>query len=470
MVFKNLWVSLDLQKRVILILFIVIFPVSLILSAVTSRLFIPAFYDELKQLGLAQAQVLQNQIETRKLWARTNPRESVEDVFQRLMYAQPTILRLDLIRLNEKKIPYIFASSLENPETEELPRPGLVTQVEVFQREEDDVPVWQILMPVKWSGELMNLQVMVSLKIVRTLRGGITRVNIFGALASAVLLVLLLNFFLRRAIQNEQDLKRAQASNELLQSQLLELQREWIQIEKLAAMGQLTAQFAHEIGTPLNAMSGHLQLMRHQLPEFLDQRAKIIEGQIQKIEKIVKNFLASTSRSAAEREWVSVHETMDRVIEVLSPTLHRYEIRIEKHYARQDDQIRIAPVELEQVLFNILNNAIDALKGALDSFRVIQIETRTVMDQGVPMFKIVIQDNGPGLYEGIKGKLFHPFVTTKPVGEGNGLGLSICQQILKSHQGNISVSSLTDSVDHARGLGNSLSGVRVEIDLAKNPS
>src|SRR4029077_10301588 len=115
---------------------------------------------------------------------------------------------------------------------------------------------------------------------------------------SVLTLIFALSYFLRRTIENDRRLKEAESENLQLTHQLHEAQRRLMVSEKLAVMGQLTASFAHEIGTPLNAVGGHLQLLREDLlpvesseRKNLTERLEIVNGQVKKIEEIVKAFL-----------------------------------------------------------------------------------------------------------------------------------------------------------------------------------
>ncbi|NEO28755.1 MAG: GHKL domain-containing protein, partial [Kamptonema sp. SIO4C4] len=101
--------------------------------------------------------------------------------------------------------------------------------------------------------------------------------------------------------------------------------------------------------------------------------------------------------------------------------------------------VSCSPVQLNQVFLNLLSNAIDALKSQThNNQKEIRLQTRAIADNTV---EITIEDNGPGIHPEILDKIFDPFFTTKPVGQGTGLGLATSHEIIKNHQGKITVSS-----------------------------
>ncbi len=292
---------------------------------------------------------------------------------------------------------------------------------------------------------------MVSLRVISVFQGTILNINFIGALISTFLLILMLSIFLRRAIDNEKQLKVAQMSNEVLSEKLQGIQQELIHKERLAVMGQLTASFAHEIGTPLNAIGGHMQLLNMDLEKSLAptllkpvaDRMEIIIGQLKKIETIVKGFLKTTKTPLPEqRVTTSTQELVERVLRLLTPTFQRHEITFESIYAAENDQIDVIPVEIEQVILNLFNNAVDSMKD-LEGTKALWVRTKN--DAQKKGLWIEVEDTGSGITAENLKRIFKPFFTTKITGEGHGLGLSICQDIIKSYGGEIMVESKVNS-------------------------
>ncbi len=445
MAFRN-WLNRfrasDLQAKVILILIGVIFPLSIFIGLAQSKVMEPVLSEEVRQVGLSFSQNLSNQIQSQRLLSKSNPAVLIDDLIQRMMYTQPSILRVDVIapKAGSSELS-VLASSVEE---EDGPTPiltGLKSQVEAAVEMEEGIPVWSIYYPVGLKGEQANIHVLASLKFANSITGLFLRINILGALASTILLILILNFFLRRAIENEKQLKVAQMSNEVLSEKLQEIQQELIQKEKLAVMGQLTASFAHEIGTPLNAVGGHIQLLNMDLGQHHSERIGIISSQLKKIEEIVKGFLLTTKKPIVQQKIrITARELIERIVVLVMPTLQRHQISFGQEFKAENDVVEVVPLEIEQVLLNLVNNAIDSMKEKSGDDRTMNaLWIRTYNQPGQVV--IEIQDSGTGISAENMKQIFKPFFTTKSSGEGHGLGLSICQQIVRAYGGEIAVES-----------------------------
>ncbi len=434
--------SADLQAKIVLILIGVIFPLSILIGLIQSKVMEPILSDEIRQLGVSFSQNLSSQIQSQRLLSKNNPSVAVEELIQRMMYTQPSVLRVDVISQKSKDEGlYYLASSVEEQENIEPPIAKLKEEMEGEVTNEEGIPVWSIYYPVKQGSEKANIHVLVSLRFASSVTGTFLRINLIGALVSTILLILILNFFLRRAIESEKQLKVAQMSNEVLSEKLQEIQQELIHKEKLAVMGQLTASFAHEIGTPLNAISGHVQLLNMDLGKSHSERIGIISGQLKKIEEIVKGFLQTTKKPIIQQKIViTTRELIERIVVLVMPTLQRHQISFGQEFKATDDQVEVVPLEIEQVLLNLVNNAIDSMKMTEDQKHSLHaLWIRTYNSPG--SVTIEIQDSGSGITPENLKQIFKPFFTTKILGEGHGLGLSICQQIVRSYGGEIVVES-----------------------------
>jgi signal transduction histidine kinase len=370
-----------------------------------------------------------------------------------MMYTQPSVLRVDVIAAKPKAaviLPnsptslYYLASSVDEQESIEPPITALKEVMEGEVTKEESIPVWSIYYPVKQGSEKANIHVLVSLRFASTVTGTFLRINLIGALISTILLILILNFFLRRVIESEKQLKVAQMSNEVLSEKLQEIQQELIHKEKLAVMGQLTASFAHEIGTPLNAISGHVQLLNMDLGKTHAERIGIISGQLKKIEEIVKGFLQTTKKPIVQQKIVvTTRELIENVVVLVMPTLQRHQISFGQEFRATDDQVEVVPLEIEQVVLNLVNNAIDSMKATSELKRPMHaLWIRTYNSPG--SVTIEVEDTGSGISQDNLKQIFKPFFTTKMLGEGHGLGLSICQQIIRGYGGEIIVESKMD--------------------------
>ncbi|GBC76844.1 Sporulation kinase E [bacterium HR08] len=217
--------------------------------------------------------------------------------------------------------------------------------------------------------------------------------------------------------------------------QLFALQRQLLQMERWAAAGQLATQFAHEIGTPLTLISGHIQLLRARTQDEEGiRRLTIILGQIERIERIVRRLLDSTRRPRPERQPLRLEPLLQQVAEIIAPTLESRRIELITEITPDLPEILGSPEHLQQVLINLIDNSLDAMpEGGRLILRAFAGEDGTV--------SIECEDTGLGMSPDILARIFEPFFTTKPEGMGSGLGLSIVRQIVREHEGEITVHS-----------------------------
>ena len=215
--------------------------------------------------------------------------------------------------------------------------------------------------------------------------------------------------------------------------QLFEMQRQLTQLERLAAAGQLAAQFAHEVGTPLNLISGHVQLLRARATdERAIKRLDIIAGQIERITNIVRSMLASTRRPQPQFELIDLNALLTRILDATQPTLVARNVELITELCEALPAATADPDQLQQVFINLINNSLDAMpEGG-------QLQVRTARDGASA--RIEVADSG----EGIRGEqldlIFEPMFTTKP-GLGTGLGLTVVRQIITEHNGSVEVES-----------------------------
>lgn len=213
---------------------------------------------------------------------------------------------------------------------------------------------------------------------------------------------------------------------EAAHSQLFEMQRKLTQLERLAAAGQLAAQFAHEVGTPLNLISGHVQLLSAQLTdEKASIRLEIIAKQIVRIEKIVRHMLDSTRRPPAEMRNLNINLLLKTIVEAIQPTLSSRNVEIVTEFEPNLPDIKGDPEQLQQVFLNLVNNSIDAMP-----------EGGTLYFSSAVVGELVVigfEDTGHGIPENARQKIFEPMFTTKK--RGTGLGLFLARQIIEEHNG-----------------------------------
>ena len=268
---------------------------------------------------------------------------------------------------------------------------------------------------------------------------------------SVVILIGVLSYFLRKTITNDRLLRVAESQNVQLTEQLHETQRQLMITEKLAVMGQLTASFAHEIGTPLNAVGGHLQLLKEEVGPLsassLQDRFEVIQGQLTKIAGIVKGFLQSTAKPESQKQLVDPNQLMDKTLGIVTPRMDAMGIDVKRQMNREMGPVRVVPLDLEQVLLNLLNNSLDSVQSKLMSrgngrgaLRV-EVTTDAVKFEGRDWAQLTVYDTGEGIRRVDLKNVLKPFFTTKRPGEGTGLGLTICQQLIQKYGGDFLIDS-----------------------------
>ncbi|MEW6129423.1 MAG: ATP-binding protein [Acidobacteriota bacterium] len=214
---------------------------------------------------------------------------------------------------------------------------------------------------------------------------------------------------------------------------LYEMQREVVKLERLATAGQLAAQFAHEVGTPLNLISGHVQLLRARTTdERIAKRLDVIGEQIERITAIVRSMLASTRRPKPNLELIDINQMVAQILDATQPTLTLRNVKLQMRLSPSPVYVQADTDQLQQVFINLINNNLDAMPQGGDlSVAVHSDETQAV---------IIVTDSGEGIPREYLDVIFDPMFTTKK-GHGTGLGLTISKEIIAEHNGDIKVES-----------------------------
>ncbi len=231
--------------------------------------------------------------------------------------------------------------------------------------------------------------------------------------------------------------KELRASNaELVDSyqRVFALREALARAQQMAAVGQTAASVAHQIGTPLNLISGYVQMVMEEAGEDsrIARRLEIVQEQIRKMTTIVRTMLDHAQRPMP-RQSTSVVQMVERVCEVARPKLDASGVTLKLTTARDVPPVDADVVQLELALLNLINNALDAMPGG----GALAI---TVSADGTGA-RIDVADTGTGIPADLLPKIFDPWVTTKAAGRGSGLGLSITRDVVASHGGAIAVAS-----------------------------
>ncbi len=208
--------------------------------------------------------------------------------------------------------------------------------------------------------------------------------------------------------------------------------------ERFATLSQLSAGVAHEVGNPLNALQIHLELLKKEIKklslksqEKLMHFVKIIREEIDRLDKIVTQFLEASRPSPLKLEETRVENIMKELITLLSPEFRKKRIKIKEDYSPYIPSVLLDRNQTRQAFLNILKNSIEAMPKSGH----IYIYTFLKGDR----VEIKIKDEGIGISEDKLHRIFEPYFTTKK--EGSGLGLMITYRIVKAHGGDIKVKS-----------------------------
>lgn len=226
-----------------------------------------------------------------------------------------------------------------------------------------------------------------------------------------------------------------------------EAKNQLYQSGKMAAVGQLSGSIAHEINNPLTGVLNNIQLLKMMLAEKKDFIPDAIKPILDTVEESASRC-ANISRSLLDFSHItdgkfnplSLNEAVEKVITIIGNEMKQHNIFIEKRLHPGSPRVRGEILLLEQVIFDLLNNARYAIQKNPKA-KTGMITIKTDFDPEKKKAYLYISDNGIGISKENMEKLFTPFFTTKPVGEGTGLGLSIIHSIIRRHNASISVES-----------------------------
>jgi two-component system NtrC family sensor kinase len=279
-------------------------------------------------------------------------------------------------------------------------------------------------------------------------------------------------FFLLLAIILYRNNRQKQYTNVLLQqqkekvestlSELKSTQAQLIQSEKMASLGELTAGIAHEIQNPLNFVNNFSDVNKELLIEMkgeidkgnIDDAKEIANDVIDNEEKInyhgkradsiVKGMLQHSKASSGHKEPTDINKLADEYLRLSYQGMRAkdksFNVDFKTDFDESIGKINIVPQDIGRVLLNFYNNAFYAVneekKTAGENYKpCISVKTKKITDK----IEINVADNGNGIPQKFVDKIFQPFFTTKPTGQGTGLGLSLSYDIIKAHGGEIKV-------------------------------
>lgn len=214
-----------------------------------------------------------------------------------------------------------------------------------------------------------------------------------------------------------------------------QLQQQLVQSEKMSAIGQLIAGVAHDLNNPLASVVGFADYLIEEtkdVPPTLREPLRAIREEAERAAGIVRNLLSFARRHEGQRRSQPVLPVLQATLQLLNNELTAHRVATSLDIDPDLPLVEIDANQIQQVFVNLLNNATQALATTGEGGRITVRATHWL--DGVA---VSVEDDGPGIPEGVAEKIFEPFFTTKAEGEGTGLGLSICQGILKEHGGRI---------------------------------
>ena len=292
------------------------------------------------------------------------------------------------------------------------------------------------------------------------------KIRTYGLIAGIVVLLLIAFLLFINNRQRKKANVLLQQQKEKVESTLSELkstQAQLIHSEKMASLGELTAGIAHEIKNPLNFINNFSEVSNELIDEMKEElqnnnkeeAISIAEDLKQNLEKInhhgkradaiVKGMLLHSRGTSGEKTLSDINDLLEQDVNLAYHGMRaqnkEFNITIEKDYDKSLEKINVVPQDISRVFLNIINNACYSAydrkkKSNENSFSpILRVSTKNLDGK----IEIKIDDNGNGIPKDIIDKIFQPFFTTKPTGQGTGLGLSLSYDIVKAHGGEISV-------------------------------
>lgn len=255
-----------------------------------------------------------------------------------------------------------------------------------------------------------------------------------------------------------------------------------LHVEKMATIGKMAAVVAHEVNNPLAGILTYSKLMRKWVDrrDFTDEKLKeyeqcldMIAAESRRCGDLVKNLLMFSRTSPMNLVWADLNQVVSRCTFLIQHQLEHSAVQLQKELAGDLPPVHCDPAQIEQVLLALVMNAVDAMPHGGNLW----LRTRSLPQSS--QVELQVRDDGTGMTEEVRTKLFEPFVTTKPEGKGVGLGLAISRTIIERHHGDIQVESEVGRgttfyiflpVDVNQGAANSGGSTQNAVDQNANAS
>lgn len=494
---------LSLQVKVIGIITVTVMVVLGVSTLIATFLTMDPVESELYRKAIAQAQLTAHQIAAPDTLARP---DLLDPALVQLKHDSPGIMQADVF-VHRPDHHLVATTNLHGQHLELDNIPKVESYNEYLRANEDQEsietakpPAWIISTTIRAQGEPIGCLILtVSRSSLNAVTLSLVLRNLLLMLASFVVVVLVIHLFFLRAVRrpvrdliqvmesaeggqlnvrarlkswdeigllaahlnrmlrrlenfsNELGRKVEEATAELarrneelrgINKELFDTQKNLARSERLAVAGQLAASLAHEIGTPLNSISGHVQLLarRKSNDESTARRLLVIEKQVENIVRTVRQLLSWTRKYELRLELVDLGHVLEDAVLLSSPVLESRKIRVQMNLAKDCPKIYGDSGYLHQVFLNLINNSTDAMPRGGQ----LRIELRASGLEELREVEVVVADTGMGMARETLAHIFDPMFTTKQIGTGAGLGLAICDQIVRQHAGTIQAKSEPD--------------------------
>jgi len=255
-----------------------------------------------------------------------------------------------------------------------------------------------------------------------------------------------------QAMNDSLQLKVSEATAEVLQKNralahtnelLSAAQRDAARAQRLSAIGQVAATVAHKIGTPLTALSGHIQLMAEDstLGTESRQRLQTVEAQIERTSKIIQDLLLYARKPEPVRSPLDLNACVAECLALFQPEFDRRRIALVTEWSHQLEKVEADAQQLQEVFNSLIENALDAMPAG--GTLVVRVSPHVALRQPDHRTWVAVEliDTGCGMNDAQLVQIFQPFFTTKRAGRGTGLGLSSALETVRAHGGQIKVDS-----------------------------
>jgi two-component system NtrC family sensor kinase len=449
---------------------------------------------DLKERGLVYLRTIDS------LWAHTGT-EALRRELRAIVEGDRELTAIDVFRRRGGRFDGLVTTrsdpadaALSAAQAEAILRDGFVR---IDLPAQDGNPTWRMAMPL-WRGEELvgAMQVEFSLAEVFRLEHGLRMIGVVFLACSIALISLLLSLFLERRVarpvaalvdgmrraergelearvtvpgggefaflagslnrmlgriedltsglesrvrQATQDLAERNRQLHEANEQLWQAQLEVGRSERLAALGQMAATIAHELGTPLNSVLGYTQLLlRDGPPDEQASKLTVIESQVQRMIETIRSVLDRTRDRALRRTPVALGPLVSEAMALISARLAGRQLAVRSDVSPALPPVPADEAALRQVLINLLTNAIDATEPP----GTITVGAGLLPANGRGrQLEITVSDSGHGMAADELRRVFEPFYTTKAPGRGTGLGLAIVDHIVRAHGGHVMVES-----------------------------